>query len=103
MKKLKSDKKLFENKLFISLFLIAFVLMTLVTNYYGTTDTGDYLDSAKFFAGKYSADVRNTHSYIYGWMNAPFVWLFENFISFKIVNLIRPCIIASFLKSFGFC
>jgi len=71
--------------------LVAFVIMaviTLLTSYYGSTDIGDYADSAKYFAGDYSAKIRSSHSYLFGFILSPFVKLFGNFVIFKITSLI---------------
>lgn len=81
--KIKSKPLLF----FISVFVII-SLITLLTSYQGSTDTGDYSHTAKYFAGKYSADIRSSHSFLYGLVHAPFLMLFSNFIIFKITNLI---------------
>lgn len=64
------------------------VIVTLATSYYGSTDIGDYTDVAKFFAGKYNANIRGSHSYLYGFMHAPLVWLVNSLIVFKLVSLL---------------
>ncbi|MBS3098795.1 hypothetical protein J4462_01135 [Candidatus Pacearchaeota archaeon] len=63
-------------------------VMTFSTKYYGSTDIGDYTDSAKYLAGEYSAKIRNTHSYMYGFLLSPFVNLTHSFVIFKIFNLL---------------
>lgn len=84
-----------EKKVVIGLFVIL-IFVTFLTNYYGSTDIGDYEDAAKYLAGSYKADIRNSHSYLYGFINAPFVYLFGSFVSFKILSLISLfCIIYS--------
>lgn len=84
MKKLKFN--LNSNLLIVIVFLFL-ILLTFFTRYYGTTDTGDYSETAKFFAGDLNSKVRNSHSYLYGFIHAPFVALTENFIFFKVSSL----------------
>lgn len=72
----------------IFLILLALIILTFLTTYYGSNDIGDYADTAKFFAGKYSAKIRNPHNNDFGFVHAPFVKLTSNFISFKITSLI---------------
>lgn len=83
MKKLGFDN-LIRNK--FGIVTIILILMTVLTSYYGSIDIGDYADIAKFFAGKYSADIRSSHSYLYGYLHSPFI--FESFFIFKITSLI---------------
>ncbi len=64
------------------------IILTFATTYYGSNDIGDYADTAKFFAGKYSAKIRNPHSFGFGFIHAPFVKLSNSFIFFKISSLI---------------
>lgn len=75
-----------RNRGFVILFLIL-ATITFSTSYYGSTDIGDYADSAKFFAGEYAAKIRNTHSYMFGLLHAPLVELFHGFLVFKVINL----------------
>ncbi|MFZ5955065.1 MAG: hypothetical protein ACOYT4_01445 [Nanoarchaeota archaeon] len=73
----------------IVLFLIlTLIFITFLTKYYGSTDIGDYSDTAKYFSGKYSADIRSSHSYLYGYIHSPFLKFFDNFLIFKITSLI---------------
>ncbi len=72
--------------LFISLGILCIV--SLLTNFYGNTDIYDYSDTAKFFAGKYNAKIRTSHSYLYGLIHAPLVYLTESFFIFKITSLL---------------
>lgn len=73
----------------IAIFVLVFLaLISLATHYSGSTDTGDYADSAKYFAGKYSADVRNSHSYLFGYLHYPFIKFFDSFIIFKITSIL---------------
>ncbi len=79
-----------EKKLYLSL-IIVFILFSLavfITNYYGETDTRSFTSTAKFFAGSYQAKIRSSHSYLWGFVNFPLVKLFQNYIGFKILNLI---------------
>lgn len=80
------NKKLLSNSL-VFLLILALIVLTLLTNYTGSTDTGDYSDTAKFFAGKYSADIRSSHSFLLGLVHSPFLYLFNSFIIFKITSL----------------
>ncbi len=64
------------------------IILTLTTSYYGFGDIGDYADTAKFFAGDYSAKIRSSHSYLLGFVHAPFVALLGSFIAFKISSII---------------
>lgn len=85
-----------ENEIYIGkkerkniwLICILLAVLTFATNYYGTTDLGDYSDTAKYFANQYSADIRSSHSYLYGFIHAPFVKLFDSFLMFKITSLL---------------
>jgi len=72
----------------ISIIIIVLILITLLTNFYGYTDVRDYTDASKFFAGKYDAKIRSSHSYLYGLIHTPIVWLTESFLIFKITSLI---------------
>lgn len=76
-----------NNKLAISVFVLL-ILITVLTNYYGSTDIYDYANTAKFFAGKYPADIRNSHSFLYGFLNTLGVSLLNNFFIFKIMSLL---------------
>ena len=77
-------------KFAILLLLACFMLIsiTLLTHFYGNTDVYDYSDVSKLFAGKYSADIRTSHSYLYGLIHAPYLILFNNYFIFKITSLI---------------
>lgn len=73
-----------------SLILIGFILvvLTLTTSYYGSTDLADYSDTARYFAGNYAADIRSSHSYLYGFIHAPLIRIFDSFFVFKITSLL---------------
>src|SRR3989344_1879281 len=73
---------------FMAILILVLVLITFLTKYYGSTDLGDYSDTAKYFAGVYAADIRSSHSYLYGFIHAPLVGLLGNFFAFKITSLI---------------
>lgn len=77
-----------QNKKFIIVIVTLLVTITLLTKFYGATDIADYSDTAKYFSGKYVADIRSSHSYLYGFLHAPFVAFFENFFIFKITSLL---------------
>jgi len=78
----------FNNKKLLVVIFLLLILITLLTKFYGLTDITDYSDTAKYFAGKYSAKIRSSHSYLFGFLHSPFVWLTNNFIIFKITSLI---------------
>lgn len=83
-----------SNNFKLILILIAFlILITMLTKFEGEADIYDYSDSAKFFAGKYYAKIRSSHSHLYGLIHSPFVWLFESFWIFKITSLISLLLI----------
>ncbi|MBU0907384.1 MAG: hypothetical protein KKE05_04485, partial [Nanoarchaeota archaeon] len=81
-------QKYLENKKLWLLVILVLVILTLTTTYYGSTDIGDYADSARLFAGKYRADIRNSHSYVFGFFHAPYFFLFNNWLVFKISSLV---------------
>ena len=83
MKDLRSTLKI----IIIPLIILTLILITFLTNYYGHTDLGDYSDTAKFFSGDYAANMRNSHTYLYGALVFPFVGLFKNFEIFKFISL----------------
>jgi len=86
IKKIKKSEILIKN--LIVLIYSFIILITLSTQYIGSTDTGSFTSPSKYFAGLYSAKIRSSHSYLWGFINAPFVALFHSFIGFKIMNLI---------------
>lgn len=77
-----------RSKALVGGILFLLVIVTLATSYYGSSDIGDYSDTAKFFAGDYSAKIRSSHSYLLGFIHAPFVGFIENYLAFKISSLI---------------
>lgn len=85
------DKMIFEkiknNKLLTAL-LIVLVLICLATSYYGSIDIGDYADTAKYFSGDYSADIRNSHSYMFGFLHSILLNIYPSFVWFKITSII---------------
>src|SRR3989344_1344291 len=83
------ETKLYKKEgLIIFLILFVLIVLTFATTYYGSNDIGDYADTAKFFAGKYSAKLRNPHNNDFGIIHAPFVKFTESFVFFKISSLI---------------
>lgn len=80
-------KFIIDNKIIILAILIL-ILIAAFTHYNGSTDIGDYADSAKYFAGYFHASMRNSHSYVFGFIHSPFVKLTENYLSFKISSII---------------
>ncbi|MFH1307816.1 MAG: hypothetical protein ABIH72_03105 [archaeon] len=85
---MKKSKFKLENPYFFLLIALVLILMTFSTKYYGSADIGDYADTAKFFAEKYPADIRSSHSYLYGFIHSSFVYLTNSFVAFKISSLI---------------
>jgi hypothetical protein len=79
--------KIENRKLILGIFILLCII-ALLTNFYGSSDTGDYSYAAKFFAGKQPAKIRSSHSYLFGFIHAPLVSLTENFVTFKITSLI---------------
>jgi len=75
-------------KQLLGILIVIFIVLTLITSYYGSTDIGDYSDVAKYFAGDYSAKIRSSHSYLWGYLHAPIVELFSSFLIFKITSII---------------
>ncbi|MEK6846907.1 MAG: hypothetical protein AABY16_01940 [Nanoarchaeota archaeon] len=63
------------------------IVITFLTRFYGGADILDYSDSAKFFADKYAAKIRSSHSYVYGLLHAIPISLTEGFFFFKITSL----------------
>src|SRR3989338_2076851 len=76
-----------SNKWLVGFVLLILISITFLTHYYGSTDIGDYSDVAKYFAGKLASSIRGSHSYLYGFINAPFVNLTGSFISFKVFSI----------------
>ncbi len=72
----------------VASYLIAFISIVLMTNFYGNTDIYDYSNVAKFFSGDFNAKIRTSHSFLYGFMHYPLVDLMDNFLIFKITSLI---------------
>ena len=79
--------KLNNKKLAVGFFLFL-IFLTFLTNFYGHIDITDYASTAKFFAGKYSAKIRSSHSYLFGFIHFPFVFITNNLIIFKITSLL---------------
>ena len=77
-----------KNKKLLAITILILVSITILTQYYGSTDINDYSDTAKFFAGKYYAKIRSSHSYLFGFIHSPFVRLTNSFFIFKITSLI---------------
>src|SRR3990167_4701640 len=86
MKKLKFDIN--KDNLFLVVFLIGLLLISLFTKYIGSTDVGDYAYVAKFFAGEFDAKIRSSHSYFYGFLMSPLVKLTNSFILMKLMSVV---------------
>lgn len=67
--------------------LLAMITLTFVTKYQGGNDVLDYANVAKFFAGDLNAKIRTSHSYLYGFIHAPFVGITQSFLIFKFTSL----------------
>jgi len=86
----------------ISVIFLILVFVSLLTKYEGATDVGDYADTAKYFAGQYNADIRSSHSFLYGFFHSPFI-IFDSFILFKISSIVfLVLIILSVYKISGY-
>ena len=72
----------------LSLALFVMLLIVVFTNYAGSTDVADYSHVAKFFAGKYQAKIRSSHSYFYGFLSFPFVKITESFLGMKFISFV---------------
>ena len=70
----------------ILVFLLA--VISLLTQYHGSTDITEYKGVAKFFAGSYNAKIRASHSIVYGLIHAPLLIIFPNFLVMKIANIL---------------
>src|SRR3989344_7736846 len=79
-------KAKFSNNLILVVVFFLLFLITILTQFYGNADIGDYADVAKFFAGDYNAKIRSSHSYFYGFISSPFVKLTGNFFGMKVVT-----------------
>ena len=78
----------FADKKLIFIIILFLIFLTLLTNFSWSSDKEDYSDIGKFFAGKYSAKTRSSHSYVLGFIHAPLIKLTNSFIGFKITSLI---------------
>lgn len=76
-----------NEKIIIISISILIIAMTFLTRYYGSVDIGDYSDTAKYFAGMLNANLRVSHSILYGFILSPFIKVFGNFMIFKIASL----------------
>lgn len=69
------------------LLITLLIIVSLSTSYIGSTDVGDYAGVAKFFSGKSNADLRTSHSLVYGLIHAPLLTIFDSFFVMKITSL----------------
>ncbi len=76
--------------------LLAFLLFTILvsTNYKGGNDSTEYASVAKFFAGEYKADIRSSHSLIFGFIHSPLLRLFDSLAVMKITSYVFLILIA---------
>lgn len=82
-----------KSKIILIVIIVLFFLLTLSTKFYGATDISDYSGVAKFSAGLLNSKIRSSHSYLYGFLHAPFVKLTHSFLSFKISSLLFSTLI----------
>ena len=75
-----------NNKSLIILSCILIVLIATITVPKGlldATDVKDYTDTARFFAGEYNANQRESHSVLYGLLLSPYIKLTHNYFLIK--------------------
>jgi hypothetical protein len=87
MEKINRNNFLKRNFLIIIISL-SIILISLSTSYIGSTDVGDYAGVAKYFSGNYKADIRSSHSFLYGVVHFPLFLFVKSFIVLKLINLI---------------
>ena len=78
-------------------FSIFIILVSLFSNTYGSTDTGDYLGVAKGFTGSFITKMRSTHSWVYGLLLAQPLKVFYSPITAKLFNVMWLILIALLL------
>jgi len=84
-----------HKKIKLAIFIFALLVsLSLLTNYYGSTDIGDYAYVAKFFSGNHQAKIRTSHSVFFGLIHSPLLLIFESFTMLKIANLFWLALIA---------
>jgi len=81
-------EKMKDKNHIIYIVIFLFIAISLLTQFSWSSDKEDYSDVAKFFAGDYSAKIRTSHSYLFGYLHTPFVDATNSFIFFKISSLI---------------
>jgi hypothetical protein len=72
----------------LAVLLAIFSAIVILTDYHGSIDLGDYADSAKYFAGDLASKLRNSHSYLFGFIHAPLVKITSSFFVLKLSSLI---------------
>jgi len=78
-----------DKRVKFALILVAIlVVVTVLTQFDSSTDAGDYAGVAKFFAGDYNADIRSSHSMLYGFIHAPLVNMTNSFAVMKLTSLL---------------
>ena len=77
-----------SNRSLLAIAIFLLFLVTILTQFYGNADIGDYADVAKFFAGDYHAEIRSSHSYFYGFICSPFIKLTGDFLGMKLMTLV---------------
>lgn len=66
-----------------TLLLILIAAFTVPGDLLDATDVKDYSDTAKFFAGDYSAKLRTSHSVLYGLLLSPYVKIVNSYFFLK--------------------
>lgn len=72
----------------VIILLLAITLFYAPTQTFDGTDSKDYTDTAKFFAGEYSAKQRASHAILYGLSHSPFVKITQSFTPLKISSIL---------------
>ncbi len=85
--RLKNPALKYRPAILITLVAVLLLLLVLLTKYYGSIDTGDYADTAKFFAGDYPAKLRIAHSALYGILHAPLIKMTGSFTPMKVSSV----------------
>jgi len=69
--------------IYTTLILILIATFTVPKDLLDATDVKDYSDTAKFFAGDYSANLRTSHSVLYGLLLSPYVKIVDSYFFLK--------------------
>ncbi len=89
------DKKIYYSTI---LFFVVLIVLNVFTSYIpNSTDLGDYLGAAKSFNNDFSAKMRSTHSWIFGFLLAPLMKLIPGVFVTRLLNFIWLPLIALLL------